>query len=523
MQSNTNQIQPIIETSSSEVLTSNNSKNLNVSMNTIPEANASNFADGNTNVEHGNVHDNTSPHETLYEDSIRNTMLTQYNWIVIGPFKEFFQSVDMNNLSEALQALKELNFMVANRAPEIVYYYNMPLEPHQITTEEVPDLGRANIHHSSAYNTENSIRGRPHMRGNSYHRYARQSSPLPRYQVHYKRSDNHVYSNRSFYNTHTCNNSQHVSPQTFRNIPNNNNNQINDTHVQSPNNSNILGCLQSQILGLQTQALQHSMLNSIKIFDGNTKSEFMSWVQSVENAAKLCNLDTLSIALSKLQGLPLKSACFLESKEVNVGKQLSWHSLKKHLTNNYSEILYGTHAINAYDNLHQGSDESTSAYLHREQDVLEHIHHMKDMAIISAIGTNHAKILTGLKDGRLNNELAESKAKKWTNMSEVLQDVADVAINFERSHGYLLPTFEVQYISSNMSSSSFRPHRQSTKNTQNTACLEKPKCWHCQGDHYKKDCPTAPKQSLPTKQLLTKDKQHNLIKIFARSFRIINK
>ena len=103
------------------------------------------------------------------------------------------------------------------------------------------------------------------------------------------------------------------------------------------------------------------MLNSVKIFNGNNKSEFTSWAQSVENAAKLCNLDTLSIALSKLQGPLPKLAHFLESKEVNVGKKLSWHSLKKHLTNNYSKILYDTHAINAYDNLHQGGDESTSA------------------------------------------------------------------------------------------------------------------------------------------------------------------
>ena len=94
------------------------------------------------------------------------------------------------------------------------------------------------------------------------------------------------------------------------------------------------------------------MLNSVKIFDGNNKSEFMSWVQSVENAAKLCNLDTLSIALSKLQGPPLKLACFLESKEENVGKQLSWQSLKRHLTYNYSKIPYNTHTINAYNNLH---------------------------------------------------------------------------------------------------------------------------------------------------------------------------
>ena len=48
--------------------------------------------------------------------------------------------------------------------------------------------------------------------------------------------------------------------------------QENTITTQSPNNSDIIGCLQSQILGLQTQALQQSMLNSIKIFDGNNKS-----------------------------------------------------------------------------------------------------------------------------------------------------------------------------------------------------------------------------------------------------------
>ena len=71
----------------------------------------------------------------------------------------------------------------------------------------------------------------------------------------------------------------------------------------------------------------------------------------MENAARLCNLDTLSIALSKLQGAPLKSASYLESKETNSGKTLVWFSLKKHLMNNYLEILYDTHAINMYDNL----------------------------------------------------------------------------------------------------------------------------------------------------------------------------
>ena len=81
------------------------------------------------------------------------------------------------------------------------------------------------------------------------------------------------------------------------------------------------------------------------------------------------------------------------------------------------------------------------------------------MTTISAIGTNHTKILTGLKDGRLCNKLAKSKAKKWINMSQALQDVADMAVDFERSCGYSLPIFEVQYISPSTSNSSFRPHR----------------------------------------------------------------
>ena len=181
------------------------------------------------------------------------------------------------------------------------------------------------------------------------------------------------------------------------NTPNTSINQANPIATQSPNNSNIIECLQSQILGLQTQALQQSTLNSMKNFNGNNKSEFTLWVQSVENAAKLCNLDTLTITLFKLQGPPLKMVHFLESKEASSGKQLNWYSLKRHLTANYSDIPYDMHAINAYDNLYQGNNESTSAYLYRTQDILECIHHTSDMTSISTIGTNHVKILTGLE------------------------------------------------------------------------------------------------------------------------------
>ena len=136
------------------------------------------------------------------------------------------------------------------------------------------------------------------------------------------------------------------------------------------NTSKLISSLQSQIIGLQSQPLQQSALNSITTFDSTNKAEFVTWVQSIENAARLCNLDALSITLSKLQGTPLKSANYLGGKESNSGKKLSWTTLKQHLILNYSEIPYDSHAINAYDTLQQGTDESTKAYLHRAQDIL---------------------------------------------------------------------------------------------------------------------------------------------------------
>ena len=102
---------------------------------------------------------------------------------------------------------------------------------------------------------------------------------------------------------------------------------------------------------------------------------------------RICNLDAINITLSKLQGAPFKLEIYLEGKETRTGKKLSWITLKQHLTANYSEIPYDTHAINAYDTLQQGVDESAEVYLHRAQDILEHIHHTNNMSKITAIGT----------------------------------------------------------------------------------------------------------------------------------------
>ena len=121
-------------------------------------------------------------------------MLTHYNRIVIGCFKDFFQSVDANNLAEVLQALKELNFVLANRAPELAAHYNMVLGLHHISAEEVPNLVKAHLYCNTAYNPEHSVRGRPCSRGNQYHWYSQQTSPLPRYNQQSERSDTHFHS-----------------------------------------------------------------------------------------------------------------------------------------------------------------------------------------------------------------------------------------------------------------------------------------------------------------------------------------
>ena len=186
-------VQSIIEASNSETLCNNSNKGINVSTDTIPEVDVSDLVDLSSDAVHHDVHDNPSLHKDLFQNSMRNKMLNHYNRIVIGCFKDFFQSINTNNLAEVLQALKELNIILANRAPELAAHYNMALEPHQISAEEVSNLVKANLHCNAAYNLEHSIRGRPCSRGNQYHWYNQQSSPLPGYNQQPQRTDAHFY------------------------------------------------------------------------------------------------------------------------------------------------------------------------------------------------------------------------------------------------------------------------------------------------------------------------------------------
>ena len=70
----------------------------------------------------------------------------------------------------------------------------------------------------------------------------------------------------------------------------------------------LIGSLQSQIIGLPLQPLQQAMLDSILTFDGAKKAKFATWTQSIENTTRICNPVAVNITLSKLQEAPMKSA-----------------------------------------------------------------------------------------------------------------------------------------------------------------------------------------------------------------------
>ena len=85
-----NQVQPIIEPSNTEAFNNNGNKDLNVSTDTIANVDISDLADMSSDAVHHEMCDNPFLYKNQFQDSVRNEMLTHYNRIVIGSFKEFF-------------------------------------------------------------------------------------------------------------------------------------------------------------------------------------------------------------------------------------------------------------------------------------------------------------------------------------------------------------------------------------------------------------------------------------------------
>ena len=187
----------------------NNGKTLNVAKNNIFLGNVLHSKDNTSDIVdfHANVTAQNDTHMSdlsfihtktmLQTHHAHNETLSHYNHIVVGCFKDIFQTVDNNNLPAVLQALKEVNFILAKRAPELSAHYGFPLEPEQVTAKEVPDFICTYLHRPAANSAEHSSRGRPRNRGNQQYRPSRQTSPVPRYNRQTNRSDAYPHFNRA--------------------------------------------------------------------------------------------------------------------------------------------------------------------------------------------------------------------------------------------------------------------------------------------------------------------------------------
>ena len=54
-----------------------------------------------------------------------------------------------------------MGYILANRAPKLSAHYSSPLEPHQISAEEVPDFVSAHLSRPATLPLDHSNRGRP--------------------------------------------------------------------------------------------------------------------------------------------------------------------------------------------------------------------------------------------------------------------------------------------------------------------------------------------------------------------------
>ena len=228
-----------------------------------------------------------------------NEMLSHYNHIVIGSFEGIFQMVDTNNLPAVLQVLKELNFILTNRASELPAHYGFPLEPQQVSAKEVPDFVSAYLQRPTANSAEHNSGGRPRTRGNQQYRPSRQSLPVPRYNRQTNRSDAYPhfnrarssyqsrYSDRDRHHSYSSSKYQHPHNQASHSYHNNSN----TPNMYPLNTSELIGSLQSQIIGLQLQPLQQSTLNSIKKhLMAPTKLNLLHGHRSIEQCCKIVQL-----------------------------------------------------------------------------------------------------------------------------------------------------------------------------------------------------------------------------------------
>ena len=77
------------------------------------------------------------------------------------------------------------------------------------------------------------------------------------------------------------------------------------------------------------------------------KSKFKTWMEAIENVAKISGQNAICIAFSRLIKSPLSTANRLKMRSPN----LTWADLKKELSMQYSIIPSDTHTNQAFTHL----------------------------------------------------------------------------------------------------------------------------------------------------------------------------
>ena len=106
------------------------------------------------------------------------------------------------------------------------------------------------------------------------------------------------------------------------------------------NNVSVLNALENDST---KQALTQSMLSALQEYDGSDREATIPELDQVELVAERTGIDPLEVGISKLKELTLANIVTLCKEE-----GLSWHKLRQHLIEQYSNVPYVPDAMFAY-------------------------------------------------------------------------------------------------------------------------------------------------------------------------------
>ena len=111
------------------------------------------------------------------------------------------------------------------------------------------------------------------------------------------------------------------------------------------------------------------------------------------------------------------------------------------LIENYSDTLYISDVMVAYNRISQAEDKSVSQYLIYAKDYLEHINHTSRLASMVGSGLNHISLVQGLSDNYVRRR-ASKDAENWKTMMNAFDSIAKIARTAGKTKAYNEPGCE---------------------------------------------------------------------------------